>query len=48
MPDFDKAAWQDMQEVPADKFDGVQRHLLNLVSILRISPAEAYAPVFQA
>jgi hypothetical protein len=40
MADLDQAGRQDVEEKPADKLDGVQRHELGLVVMGRVSPAK--------
>jgi hypothetical protein len=40
MADLDQAGGQDVEEKPANKLDGVQRHELGLVVMGRVSPAK--------
>ena len=40
MADLDQTGRQDVEEKPADKLDGVQRHELGLVVMGRVSPAK--------
>jgi hypothetical protein len=48
MSDFYEAAGKHMQEEAADELDRFQCGLLNLIVVLRVSPAKANAPILQA
>jgi len=48
MSDLDEAAGEHVQEEAADELDGLQGHLLDLIVVLRVSPAEADPTIFQA
>lgn len=48
MANLDEPARQDMQEEPSDELHRVERRLLNLIAVLRISPTEAHSAILQA
>jgi len=38
VPDFDETPWQDMQQEAPNELDGIQRHGLDSVIVLRVAP----------
>lgn len=47
MSDLDETAGEHMKEEPADELRRLQRHLLRLIVVLRVSPAEVDATILQ-
>jgi hypothetical protein len=47
MPDLDEPAGEYMQKEPPDKLDCIEKHFFDLIVILRVTPVEVDATVFQ-
>ncbi|MBZ5622607.1 MAG: hypothetical protein LAQ69_28320 [Acidobacteriia bacterium] len=48
MPDLYEAVGKNMEEEAPDELHRIQGHLLDLIVVLRIPPAETHAAVLQA